>query len=62
MADILYTQDLAKKLNTTEAAVRNHVQRRSKNFPMPFKLGRKNAWRTKDIDSWLNNQKPFNRA
>jgi predicted DNA-binding transcriptional regulator AlpA len=57
MADLLYIQELCKKLSMTESAIRGHVKRRSKSFPMPIKVGeRRIAWRTSDVDRWLKSR------
>lgn len=52
-ADVLYVPDLARKLGKTEAAVRMGVARSSDWIPPAFKLGRRIAWRTADVDAWL---------
>lgn len=52
-ADVLYVVDLAKKLGKTETAVRMGVSRGAEWIPPAFKLGRRIAWRTADVDAWL---------
>lgn len=53
MSDVLYIADLAAKIGRTEAAVRAAIYRGSKDLPRPFKLGGRHAWRTADVDAWL---------
>lgn len=55
-ADVLYVADLARKLGRTEGAVRMAVSRGAAWLPPAFKLGRRVAWRTSDVDAWLAKQ------
>ncbi|EFI32775.1 conserved hypothetical protein [Desulfonatronospira thiodismutans ASO3-1] len=58
MSKILRTEDIAEMLRTTTAAVRCHISRQKWDVvPKPFKLGRKWAWLSEDVNNWLNDQK-----
>lgn len=52
---VIYVGDLASLMGTSEAAIRSHIQRRSwpAAIPLPFRLGRKWAWRVADVQNWL---------
>lgn len=54
MSEILYVPDLARILGTTEASIRNHLQRETPGaLPPGFKRGGKWAWYKKDVQRWL---------
>lgn len=52
-SDVLYVHDLAKKLGRTEAAIRAAVNRGADWLPPSFPMGRRLAWRSVDVDSFL---------
>lgn len=53
-ADVLYVPDLARRLGTTETAVRHALANRSGAVPRgAFKLGRRWAWRAADVERFL---------
>jgi predicted DNA-binding transcriptional regulator AlpA len=55
---LYYVPDLARLLGTTEAAIRNHVQRRAFNaIPQFAKRGRRVVWRKKDVEKWMEELK-----
>lgn len=51
--DVLYVSDLARKLGRTEAAIRVALNRGADWLPPAFKMGRRLAWRTADVDKFL---------
>lgn len=53
--ELLFIDDIARKLGITVWAVRSHLKRNNTNaVPRPFRLGaRRLAWRAKDFDTWL---------
>lgn len=52
---VIYVGGLAGLMGTSEAAIRSHIQRRSwpTAIPLPFRLGRKWAWKMEDVQDWL---------
>lgn len=58
-AALLYVPQLAERLGMTETAVRCAVQRRSAAIPAPVRLGRRIAWRERDVERWLEGLKPM---
>ncbi len=63
MSDVLYVPDLARKLGRTEASIRSAVNRGGDDLPPRLK-GRRLAWRTVTVDTWLaaREQKPAPKA
>ncbi|WP_347259003.1 hypothetical protein [Methylocaldum sp.] len=51
---ILYVPELARRLNRTEAAIRQAVLRESDSIPPGFKLGRRLAWKSSTVEKWLD--------
>ncbi|WP_019024094.1 MULTISPECIES: AlpA family transcriptional regulator [unclassified Thioalkalivibrio] len=54
MADVLYSEDVAARLDKSVAAVRGLIRRGG--IPAPFRIGRRCAWRREDFDAWLERQ------
>lgn len=58
-ADVIYIEDVAKRLGKTETAVRALFHRdsklgsRKKTLPPAIRIGRRIAWRVADFDAWL---------
>lgn len=52
MTDILHIPELAHALNTTEAAIRQHIQRRTDAVPPWFRRGIKYCWNKETVDKW----------
>lgn len=52
-ADVLYVEDMARKLGRTEAAIRQALNRGADWLPPAFKMGRRLAWRPADVDRFL---------
>lgn len=50
---ILYVPELARRLNRTEAAIRQAVLRESDSIPPGFRMGRRLAWRSSTVEKWL---------
>lgn len=50
---VLYVSDLARRLNRTEAAIRQAVLRESDFVPPGFRLGRRLAWKSSTVEKWL---------
>lgn len=50
---VLYVSDLARRLNRTEAAIRQAVLRESDFVPPGFRLGCRLAWKSSTVEKWL---------
>ncbi|HYC87226.1 MAG TPA: hypothetical protein VEB86_18470 [Chryseosolibacter sp.] len=50
---ILYVPELARRLNRTEASIRQAILRKSDSVPPGFKLGRRLAWKSSTVEKWL---------
>lgn len=55
---VIYVNDLAAMLGTSEAAVRSSIQRKGwpGSIPPPFRIGRKWAWQISAVTEWLNSK------
>ena len=53
VSDVLYIEQMAKRLSRTETAIRAAVNRDVDWLPKSFKLGRRIAWRASDVDAFL---------
>lgn len=53
MNDVIYSDGLGKRLGKTAAAIRAAHQRRAEWLPPSFRMGRRLAWRTVDVDAFL---------
>jgi hypothetical protein len=51
--DVLYVQDLARKLNRTEAAIRSAVARGGADWLPPRLQMRRLAWRSETVEQFL---------
>lgn len=56
MSDVLKVHQLAEKLGMTEAAVRQHMYRRTNAIPPWFYQGTRVRWRKQTVEKWLEEQ------
>lgn len=51
-SDLMHIAELARVLDTTEEAVRQHIKRRTDAIPPWFWRGRRISWRRETVKKW----------